>query len=558
MCGRTDAERPAAAAAFTHRQRPARFFRRRNADRAPPHFRTMELHDKELQAGETLPVVIIGNGPSGICLSYLLSGHTPYLLPNSWHPNPLLHSKLGEQPHLSLLEQDLEYLCEGLEGRSSNPVAVLFDSLLLPDSDFGLEHTSPLEWRYEPERAVPHLVLGKGPPGGAWHAMEGSMLTLSLANWMELPGLKLKDWMRDKRRNLRNDRATPAEIASYYQHYVSQMSLEQNFACGTTVTLVTRQPDSGDGAPPCWRVSGLQRREGEVLGDGTSVSEEVPFSLLAHNVVLATGTHDIPARLGVDGESLPFVCHSFWELEAAICRGELDQSSDPVLIVGAGLTAADAVLAAHHLGTPVYHVFRRSVTDPALIFNQLPKLLYPEYHKVHQMMTQQQHRPPSLHEDAQNPPSSSSSSTASSSYSGYLSFPRHKVLRFQPDRKCVLESDSGLRSVVQVSKVLVLIGAHPNLSFLDDRGRSLSIDPAEPVSCRRNPIDVDPFTNRVVAAGGPGMYAMGPLVGENFVRFLKGGALAIASDLAKGQGEARDGGEAVLPRRKWLETSALV
>lgn len=108
----------------------------------------------------------------------------------------------------------------------------------------------------------------------------------------------------------------------------------------------------------------------------------MPFSLLAHNVVLATGTHDIPARLGVEGESLPFVCHSFWELEAAISRGELDQSSDPVLVVGAGLTAADAVLAAHHLNTPVYHAFRRSVTDPGLIFNQLPKLLYPEYHKV--------------------------------------------------------------------------------------------------------------------------------------------------------------------------------
>lgn len=34
--------------------------------------------------------------------------------------------------------------------------------------------------------------------------MEGSMLTLSLANWMELPGLKLKDWMRDKRRSVHN------------------------------------------------------------------------------------------------------------------------------------------------------------------------------------------------------------------------------------------------------------------------------------------------------------------------------------------------------------------
>lgn len=375
------------------------------------------------------------------------------------------------------------------------------------------------------------------------------MLTLSLANWMELPGLKLKDWMREKRRNVRNDRATPAEIASYYQHYVSQMSLEQSFACGTTVTSVTRQAGNQEGMADCWRVTGLQRREGEELGDGSTVSEEVPFSVLAHNVVLATGTHDIPARLGVEGESLPFVCHSFWELEAAISRGELDQSSDPVLVVGAGLTAADAVLAAHHLNTPVYHAFRRSVTDPGLIFNQLPKLLYPEYHKVHQMMTQQQHQPsPQPQDHAQNlhphTTPSSPTSTSSSSYPGYLSFPRHKVIEFRPDRKCVLELDSGERTVVQVSKVLVLIGAHPNLSFLPDNGRPLGIYPSEPVTCRRNPIEADPFTNKVVAADGPGMYAMGPLVGENFVRFLKGGALAIASDLAKTQreGGAREDG----------------
>lgn len=481
----------------------------------------METLDKDIDSRDIIPVVIIGNGPSGICLSYLLSGYTPYVSHDATHPNPLLQTKLRERPHVSLLEQDLEYLCEGLEGRSSNPVAVLFDSLLLPDSDFGLDCTSPLTWRYEPDRAIPHLVLGRGPPGGAWHAMEGSMLTLSLANWMELPGLKLKEWMREKRRNVRNDRATPAEIASYYQHYVSQMSLEQNFACGTTVTSVTRlHGDSKEeGAGPCWRVTGVQRREGEELGDGSTVSDEVPFSVLAHNVILATGTHDIPARLDVEGESLPFVCHSFWELEAAISRGELDQSSEPVLVVGAGLTAADAVLAAHHLNAPVYHTFRRSVTDPGLIFNQLPKLLYPEYHKVYQMMTQQQ----------------DTSSSSSSSYPGYLSFPKHRVVRFSPDRKCILESDSGQQTALPVSKALVLIGSHPNLSFLPDCGRHLGIYPDEPVSCRRNPIDIDPFTNRVVAADGAGMYAMGPLVGENFVRFLKGGALAIVSDLLKRQ-----------------------
>lgn len=129
-------------------------------------------------------------------------------------------------------------------------------------------------------------------------------------------------------------------------------------------------------------------------------------------------------------------------------------------------------------------------------------------------------------------------------------------MEFRADRKCVLESDSGERTVVQVSKVLVLIGAHPNLSFLKDNGRALGMIPDEPITCRRNPVEVDPFTNQVVAADGPGMYAMGPLVGENFVRFLKGGALAIASDLAKRQ---RTEGEQSTDRLKdrWVDRQVL-
>ncbi|XP_036387485.1 oxidative stress induced growth inhibitor 1 [Megalops cyprinoides] len=485
----------------------------------------MDHDDNRIVPRDVLPVVIIGNGPSGICLSYLLSGYMPYLSPEGTHPNALLQSKLEQHSHISILEQDLEYLCEGLEGRSSNPVAVLFDSLLLPDSDFGLDCASPLLWRYQPERAVRHLVLGKGPPGGAWHAMEGSMLTLSLANWMELPGLKLKDWVREKRKNVRNDRATPAEIASYYQHYVAEMGLQDSFACGTTVTSVQRVScEEGAGRGP-WRVQGQRWRGGE----------EVPFTVYAENVVLATGTHDIPARLGVEGEDLPFVCHSFWELEAAIESGRLDQASDPVLIVGAGLTAADAVLATHHLNTPVYHAFRRSVTDPDLIFNQLPKVLYPEYHKVHQMMTQQQQQraAPSRPGGSRVSHPEHAPSSFSGSYPGYVSFPKHHVVAFKPDRKCVLEGEGGRRTALQVSMALVLIGAHPNLSFLPENGQPLSLNPQEAVSCRRNPLDVEPYTYESLHE--PGLYAMGPLVGENFVRFLKGGALAIATHLSRKQ-----------------------
>lgn len=163
-------------------------------------------------------------------------------------------------------------------------------------------------------------------------------------------------------------------------------------------------------------------------------------------------------------------------------------------------------------------------------------------------MTQQQHQHNNSQQDhTQNLHRSTPSSSSSlPRYPGYLSFPHHRVVEFRPDRKCVLESDAGQRTVVQVSKALVLIGAHPNLSFLDNNGRSLGMNPEEPISCRRNPIEVDPFTNRVIAANGPGMYAMGPLVGENFVRFLKGGALAIASDLAKRQKEEAERGEGEL------------
>ncbi|KAF7711354.1 oxidative stress induced growth inhibitor 1 isoform X1 [Silurus meridionalis] len=479
----------------------------------------MDLHNKD--ADDVLPVVIVGNGPSGICLSYLLSGYTPYFSPEAFHPNPILHQKLKGNSHLSLFEQDLEYLCEGLEGRSSNPLAVLFDSLLLPDSDFGQNCASPLVWRFEPERAMTHLVLGKGPPGGAWHAMEGSMLTLSLANWMELPGLKLKDWMREKRRSVRNDRATSADIASYYQHYVNTMGLSNNFAPSTTVTSVQRVSlRSGHSG---WHIQGIQR-----LDNG----DEVPFSVQAENVVLATGTSDSPACLGVEGESLPFVCHSFGEFESVISSGTLCKSSEPVLVVGAGLTAADAVLCSHHLNVPVYHAFRRDVLDPALIFNQLPRLLYPEYHKVHQMMSQQQYQPsPSLPNllSQQMASTDNDHNQLSCSYPGYMSFSKHRVVSFKPNGKCILEAEDGHHVVLQVSLALILIGSQPNLFFLPEEGRQLGFELGQPINCRRNPIKVEPYTYESVQEVG--LYALGPLVGENFVRFLKGGALGSACHL---------------------------
>uniref|UniRef100_A0A665UXS3 Oxidative stress induced growth inhibitor family member 2 n=1 Tax=Echeneis naucrates TaxID=173247 RepID=A0A665UXS3_ECHNA len=440
------------------------------------------------------------NGPSGICLSYLLSGYKPYLDTTTVHPNPILYRKLQETKHLPVTEQDLEYLSEGLEGRSRNPVAVLFDTLLHPNADFGYELPPVLQWRRDKQQHIPHLVLGRATPGGAWHAMEGSMLTISLGIWMELPGVNYRDLASGKRRDVTSDRATPEEISSYYRNYVKLKGLQKNFVDNTYVTSVQKL---------------CRGHEGEIRGyQQVQNDTHVPFSLFAENVVLATGASDCPIRLNVEGEDLPFVFHSISDLGLALSRRKLDMNSDPVLIVGAGLSAADAVLCACNSNIRVLHVFRKRIDDPDLIFKQLPKTLYPEYHKVYNMMS-----------------SVSMVGNANVSlFPDYTSFPEHCVVSFQSDMKCLLQGKNSLKAF-KISMVLVLIGTNPNLFFLKGQGQYLGQDPSKPISCKQNPIDIHPYTFECTKE--PGLFAMGPLVGDNFVRFLKGGALGIATCLLK-------------------------
>ena len=63
-----------------------------------------------------------------------------------------------------------------------------------------------------------------------------------------------------------------------------------------------------------------------------------------------------------------------------------------------------------------------------------------------------------------------------------------------------------------MSFILVLIGSYPDLSFLSSPVGQV------PGTSRQNYLDINHFTHEVT--GVSGLYAMGPLTGDNFVRYV--------------------------------------
>lgn len=126
-------------------------------------------------------------------------------------------------------------------------MALLFDTLNHPEADLGLELPSLLNWHKNPKGAADHVVIGKGPPGGAWQSMDGNVLTISLGCWMELPQMNFRDWeaAQEARSGIRGEsRASVASVAQYYCDYVRAHELDQYFVSHSEITRVTRIPCS--------------------------------------------------------------------------------------------------------------------------------------------------------------------------------------------------------------------------------------------------------------------------------------------------------------------------
>ncbi len=85
---------------------------------------------------------------------------------------------------------------------------------------------------------------------------------------------------------------------------------------------------------------------------------------------------------------------------------------------------------------------------------------------------------------------------------------------------------------LRISYVCVLVGYSPNLSFLpQDVQMNLALNTTRSLNSKDNPVGVDEFTHESIRFKR--LFAMGPLIGDNFVRFGIGGALAICSEINK-------------------------
>ena len=595
----------------------------------------------------------------------------PLMLP-SRRPRLITFYAHGCLNYSAIFLQDLEYVSEHLEGRSRNPVSVLFDSLMRPNADIGEDHAPTLSWQHDPSRAISHVVIGSGRPGGAWHKMQPDLETVSLGHWLELPGYPFNQWKIDQECNRsssiddtvvdngRKKRALLGEVARYYDDYVTKMRLEDNFlndvevVCAadinkrskTNSTMIVKsqssstssslssspsldspthtaasstdilrslradiphdreeeeddsealltsddvfqivdseivldlntesclakpQEDSVDSAltrvsevceinreselVPCplqsfvleprttscfsesscccisdpddcgvfcrdvrklkpeyrWCIRGKRLSKSQ-CGD----TQSTDIKILAKKVVLACGV-DRPRRLGVLGESLSFVHHQLSGLDTSSSSMSDARSSpvsddvipsNPILIIGAGLSAADAVLQALEKGVKVVHAFYQDSDNSGLIFHKMPPDVYKEYRHVFTLMQ------------------------GKATHECYTPLPKHKVVEFEKGGRCRLrKDDNGGREVeLDVSSCYVLIGAEADLGFLPQKVASeLGVHADSPIHPKTNPVSIDPSSFQTDLL--PSLYAVGPLVGDNFVRFVLGGALGVA------------------------------
>ncbi|MCJ1379783.1 hypothetical protein MMC17_002886 [Xylographa soralifera] len=302
--------------------------------------------------------VIIGNGPSALILSYILHGHIPYYNASNPHPDPVLHNKLVRSP--CLLDINVQSLTKHFQASRLSystqalPINVLLDTLIRPlaDTEPGAFRTC-VEWRYEPERAVEHAVLGNtAKAGGQWAdnpvSASWDIGTLSYAEMLSLPGYSLSDHYKVSGREQAAEfyRPTRREIASYLAAYPEAVGISGSFRSRSEAKGITR------------------------TANGFLIASH---DLQCNHLILASGifSHLLPARPQLE-PLLRLPDHS-------------TECTPPLLVVGSGFTAADIIISALS-NRKIIHIYKWNPDDHPSPLRACHADAYPDYAGVYRRM----------------------------------------------------------------------------------------------------------------------------------------------------------------------------
>uniref|UniRef100_A0A183CYK4 Pyr_redox_2 domain-containing protein n=1 Tax=Gongylonema pulchrum TaxID=637853 RepID=A0A183CYK4_9BILA len=207
------------------------------------------------------------------------------------------------------------------------PISLLLDSLVRPNADTGSPERSKLRWIYCPSRAISHMVVAQTSFGGSWNEHDDDMISISVNSFLDLPVFSVADWLGGSKL----DRRLPAvAYRRYLSDYTDVLHIRQNIVCDFDVT--------------------------HIKVDGELEEDRAAYNVRAlKKMLLLTTTTKL--------------------------------SRQKVIVVGDGMSAADAVLHCLSAGIPVLHIIRRS--DKHLRHIQLSRLsasLYPEYARVFSLM----------------------------------------------------------------------------------------------------------------------------------------------------------------------------
>ncbi|KKZ67451.1 hypothetical protein EMCG_06902 [[Emmonsia] crescens] len=314
----------------------------------------------EKSTGPTsVDVVIVGNGPSAMILSYILHGHIPFYNPDKPHPDPLLHAKLKHNPQL--LHLDIDHLTNHFGASRFSystqalPVNVLLDALIRPNGDDDEGTETSVQWRYMPEMAASHLIFGDADqPGGQWtECPEGttpSIQSLSYAGMLSLPGYSFSEHHQHVHGCPLPPFTRPSRqaVAEYLAAYAIFVGISESIRCGQEIGGVVRT------------------KNGFFIGS---------HNITCNKLILASGvfTERIPPRpLLLPLLKLP-------------PPSPTQPRHSPLLIIGSGFSAADVIISSHP-DQKIIHIFKwEPETNPSPL-RSCHQQEYPEYAAIYRLM----------------------------------------------------------------------------------------------------------------------------------------------------------------------------